>query len=891
MEPPCELRIIRVTWARKGQYTEVTAAKEPIPLDHDGDGWVAELPAYPKVERSICGQLAVAVQPDTAKPCLLKANGEPFALTSICAPDGREWWIEKGQWRRAKGMGYHDAPLSRHAGDARLQIGDHLIRLRISPTGFTPEEFETLLDEFRSGAWQLILDPMSPTRATDQRRAGGIDPAFLDAVTAFIRYAGRALDQPHRELREVRELQPVERVRPHAGTFRELAVRGAPRRVSGRGHAPSFNTPENRQLLAMCSRLRRTLRGLLDGAEGAANDFARRAQASDQRAAETQRMIGLAKVDERRLARFIEELESDLRLYRQAVQRLLMRTPVGSASHQVEFTVTKEVDRERGEVGFWSDLSSINRVPRSTVGYRFIFNEDINTIRSVFRRGCSYQISGDFQSTYKPNRNRYGHWGKVEVLGLTSIDSKVEQKISAEITSLRARDAALARDGFLVHLNTKDTEDQHRDLAEARRSAERLHAASVIWKGVQDELAPLTHQVSALEKRASALGIRESRRTAFTGSMTYVLNPDYRGALAAFRNALEAAGLTASQLDGLLRLEDLGILDLPAVYERWCLLRIVAVLREHFRLTAPPDIRDRLLGCVTDQGSLSLRFKGEAFKRDLLLEYQIRLPREGVPEKQRPNPDFMLTLLPHSGYDAAGDNPHPRLVLDAKCKPFAPIEEAAAGRSLVDELDELIGRKGYQEPGDHRVFVLHPGSGPDVTTRVADYCHLGGRHLVANAEDRKPWDQSPPDHLYGTVLLRPGITDPLNRLILMHLYLGLDDSRGAYKKRSPHYPLICPACGGAEMIHEPPPGSPRTEHPGRAQWCIGCGRMLVWNNSHGCGTHLFKLGGYWTFHETHPLNPYNIRCPHCGDYMPIPEETPDPDGVGDLYDWGEPPWP
>jgi hypothetical protein len=536
-------------------------------------------------------------------------------------------------------------------------------------------------------------------------------------------------------------------------------------------------------------------------------------------------------------------------------------------------------------------LSSVNRIARSAERYRFIFNEDINTVGSVFRKGRSYQIAGHFRNIFKPNDNRYGDWGKVEVLSLTSIDSNVEQKISLEINSLRGRNAALARDGFLVHLNTNDTEDQHRDLAEAKRSAERLRAAGVIWKGVQDELTPLTHQVSALEKRASGLGIQEARRTAFTGSMTYVLNPDYRGALGAFRNALEASGLTASQLDGLLRLEDLGILDLPAVYERWCLLRIVAVLREHFRFTAPRDIRDRLLNCVTDHGTLSLQFEGEAFERDLLLEYQVRLPREGVPEKQCPNPDFMLTLLPRRGNDAKGDHPHPRLVLDAKCKPFAPIEEVGAGRSLVDELDELIGRKQYQEPGDHRVFVLHPGSGPDVTARVPDYCHFGGSHLVANAEDRKLWDQAPPDHRYGAVLLRPGVTDPLIRLIIMHLYLGLDDSLDAYTNRSPHYPLICPACGGTEMSHEPPPGSPRTDHVGRAKWCTGCGRMLVWNFSGGCGTHLFKLGGYWTFHETHPLNPYNIRCPHCGDYMSIPEETPEADEVDGPYGWQESRWP
>ena len=136
----------------------------------------------------------------------------------------------------------------------------------------------------------------------------------------------------------------------------------------------------------------------------------------------------------------------------------------------------------------------------------------------------------------------------------------------------------------------------------------------------------------------------------------------------------------------------------------------------------------------------------------------------------------------------------------------------------------------------------------------------------------------------GAVLVRPGVTDPLIRLILMHLYLGLDDSLGAYTNRSPAFSPVCPACGGAQMTVEPPPGTPTTDHPGRAQWCNRCGQMLVWNFSGGCGTHLWKLGGYWTFHETHPLNPYNIRCPHCGDYMSVVENDPMP------ADMDESPW-
>jgi pyrethroid hydrolase len=891
MQPPCELRIIRVTWARKDYSTDVQTAQEPIPLEHDGHGWVAEVPAYPKLEGKTWGQLAVALSAGTSEPCLLRANDAAFPLTPIRAPDGRDWWIEKGEWGKAAGGGYHNAPLCSHAGEARLRVDNHLVRLRISPTGFTAAEFETLLDEFRNGAWQLILDPMSPTGATDRRGDGGIDPAFLDAVSAFLRYAGRALSQPHRELREERQLQRIERVRPHAGTFRELAVRASPRLVSGRGHAPSFNTPENRQLLAMCSRLRRTLQGLLAGSKGAASDFVRRAQADDRRADEMQKMIGLAKVDDRRLARLIDEKASDLRNYPGAVLRLLTPAEDVSVVHRVEACVTRGVNWEHGEHGFWSKVLSIDGQQQGSRSFRFAFVGDVANFEAVFRKGFKYSFEGSFQTVRKPQSDDQHKWWKARVLFLTKVDSNFEQVIARDIRNLCDQRAFLARQGFLNRLSDKDAQEQRQDVLEARRSAARLRTARDVWEGVAEQLAPLADRLSALECRALNLGIKVVRHAGFTGSMTWVTNPDYRGALGAFRKALDRAGLKASELDGLLRLQDLGILDLPMVYERWCLLRIIALLREHFLLTPPADLRERLLGSVTAGGALSLRFAGPAIGRDVLLAYQPRLWREGVPEKQRPNPDFMLTVSARDDERPIHGRPRPSLVLDAKCKPFRALGEEGSGLCLVEELDELIGRKGYHHPGDQRVFVLHPGSGPGATERVVDYCHFGGSYLVPNGEDRKPWDQGTPDHRYGAVLLRPRVTDPLARLILMHLYLGLDDSLGAYTKRPPAWPLICPACGGAEMTQEPPPGTPTTEHPGRASWCGRCGRMLVWNFSGDCGTHLFKLGGHWTFHDTHPLNPYNIRCPHCGDFMSLPAAEPEPDGFGEPYDWGELPWP
>lgn len=899
---PFELRIVRVTWAKRDHPLTVEVAQHPIPVQPDGTGWVAEIPAYPVLSGVGNGQLAVQSAPGAPAPALIAADDRPVPMVEISAPDGRTWWIEKGKWRKLQEGGYHDAPLCRHAGDARLQVGDDLIRLQVYAPGFEGGDFEALLDEFRNGAWQLILEPSSPTRGTDRRADSGVDAAFLEAVSAFIRYAGRALDQPHRELREVRESQPIERVRPHTGTFRELAARGAPRRVSGRGHTASFDTPENRQILAMCGRLGRALRALLAGAKGAVCDFDRRAQADDDRTRSITNMLGRSKVDERGLARFIADLESRITLYSVAKNQLLTESR-GSQGGELFVVENPAVDDDHEKPGFWG---SAVRDDGMRERIRLNFSSAVAVLESIFwkrnhyGKRNQYRLSGRFL-LIKRGGSDNSPWSIWQVLFLDSIDSDIEVGLQGEMNRIGNQRASLSRRDFMVSLNSRDTKEQRRDIEEAQRSAARLRDAGAIWRGIVEQLTPLAQQVSVLERRARNLGIRDTRHTAFTGSMTYVLNPDYRGALGAYRRALEAAGLTSAQIEGLLRLEDLGIRDLPTIYERWCLLRIVAVLREHFHLTPPAGFRDRLLDCVTGQETLSLRFEGPATGRDLLFEYQSQLPRDDRPESQWPRPDFSLEVLPHGGQDIESEpwssdhwdtdaSAHPRLILDAKCKRFGWIGDKGTGPSLIDELDELISRRGYREPGDNRVFVLHPGRGADAGAPGSGYCHYGGAHMVPEADDRPAWDQGNPDHRHGAILLRPGVADPLARLILMHLYLGLDDSLDAYK-RSPRYPLICPACGGAEMTDRPPAGTPNTDRPSpRACWCAACGRMLVWNYSGGCGTHVFKLGGYWTFHETHPLNPYNICCPHCGDYMGIGESEQGRDAVGDPDDRNASPW-
>ena len=104
----------------------------------------------------------------------------------------------------------------------------------------------------------------------------------------------------------------------------------------------------------------------------------------------------------------------------------------------------------------------------------------------------------------------------------------------------------------------------------------------------------------------------------------------------------------------------------------------------------------------------------------------------------------------------------------------------------------------------------------------------------------------------------------------MFLYTGLDDTLGIYND-PPRYDPVCPACGCSKVTKEPPTNTPSPKNIGKAvpYWCINpdCQHLLVLNYCWNCGTHLWKLGGHWTFHKTRSLNPYDVQCPHCSEFL------------------------
>ncbi len=862
-QPPFELRIVRVTWEKKDTPSRIELAHSPIQLFDEGHGvYTGETFAYPEVSPSRVGQLGVTVDTEDT-PLLILADGTSWPLSPVRGDESRVWWIEKGTWNR------HDqshAPLTRnHVGVARLRIGSYEVSLQISLPGFSPDEFETLVDQFRAGLWQLILDRKSPTTVTAHRPAGGVNQDYLAAVRDHIRYVRRALNRPHSELREHLEAQPLERVRPTNRTFQELALRGSPRRVTGRGHAPSFDTPENRQLLGMTSRLDLSLQALQRAAESRALEFHQRADETRRRA---MMLDGGAQVSPERLHQEIEELKEHLSTLEQRRAQLLNDSNVPGDLMTLRIKVTsRPKTKAQGKIACFFDwLDEADHPLPSDKNQRLVFRADCDAVETVFRKGESYTASGRFNVDWS-DANDAHPCVTYEVLQLSALESGWEMKVKNKLQRLACEQTAMEQPGYRRRINPKQRQNQERDQQSELRRAQHDRAQSDHWTKTAAALKDLGEQLAPVLRRARDLGIASTLSLIPTGSMTYVQDPDYRGALAAFRRALEAANLDLSMLDLLFREDRVGILDLPSVYERWCLLKIVRVLTEEFPLVPEQryqsDLLTALVGQWTQDKTLSIRFHDVTANRTLLLEYEPRLLMNGEPR----TPDFVITLIDPRLTEATnmatcGPAGRPKLVMDAKFNRFVPIGSAEPGPTVDEKLADLL-EKGYDEQGRNRVFVLHPGRDQNSVQEWQGYCRYGGGHFTPVPATRPEWDQEHPDHRLGAVLLRPGATDLLIRLIMMHLYLFADTDAGAHS-----IVPFCPACRGvAFSTFETDPEHSRGRS--RAERCENeqCGQRVVRNYCWNCDTSLFKLGAYWTFHDTRALNPYDIKCPHCGEFM------------------------
>lgn len=812
-----QLYLANVSWRGRDFIDDVVPGKLPVGTTYSPElgRFEASLPAYAR-ERGRDMQLAIR----SNYPCfILKQDGAPVPLARHEHPDtGEQWWIEKGEWR-SKGQ-YHDAPSFRHPGGSiAISIGDEICQIHLYDPSITEGEFRLLLDDIKTWCWKMAVDESCYVTVGQESEVKILSAEFLRFAEEFIRNIHSALRAPHCELRESVEFQRIGRLKPNSHSIRFLAQHDERDLVPGRAAVAHYDTPENRFLHGMLKAVLQMLRPQSTLANGSALRFLTTAKFYEDRVIELR-------------SKSTETIDPGV------LDENLRRSRAGrdAGFDQLKITnVRGHLDRMRH--GYDGEEWVLVTLPPE---------EKCREIYEFLDRSSPAMIIGELAFAKKISGAGNPYW----VCEVKRID-RVEywRDYEKECLTLEAQRETLVLNNWEQKLPPAVIRER---MVEAgtlearaitlRSAANRTHLDSAL-------IQSLIEKACSADRSLYALGSKPDLR--FAPTMVFLQSPTYSGALSSYRQLRDLTGVDDDGLDSLLALEDVGLRDWPGVYERWCLVSLLKVLQDDFRFTFDQnEVRAKLLKYCT--GKSVGTFFVRAFRKDigleLILHYQPKFENGRVP-------DFLLEI-----HDANTKH-STRCVLDAKACNFVNRTDNAKPNVwtyLDDCLRNLIDDKDYSEAGKNLVFIMHTCksavSRPTTTQPWANASSYGGDavfywEVESASEIRKP------EHRHGAVMVRPYDSTHLKRLVLMLIQFGL----GVID--------ICASCGSGGHDIQVQPEQTAGGNTKYLCTCRKCRFLSVRSLCAVCKQDIIKNQATWSYHDLHPVNPWNIKCWSCGTLL------------------------
>ena len=824
MTPP-GLRYLAIEWAAPGRASRITVASEPIVAlrrtddDRGHRRWRAETQVFHDSLPWV-GLVAndPALEGDDA-PVIVLPSGQREPMLKVVMPGQAAFWVEHGPWD-AEGH-RHLSALHRESG--RVVIETTGTQITLDHTMGGAGRLDDYLSDFRSEFIWLALNAGSKVSGA-VAAGGGLNLELAEALVAFAAAVQAVLERPATQVREVVEACPIDRIRPTAETFRHHARNPAARSLPGRKAVETPDTPENRYLRHMIGNATRlayvAVLTFTSSAErlraSAAEEAARAGTLASTRWRDVDPEILDIQFAER--TRLVEELrcysdaqrppnaiEYALRLTKRYMSHGFFYEPLNRRARKAEgdtFAVVTWKERLDRLIG---DIQPFNR--------EFAVAGVAEPSRRLTRSHKPYQLL-NFTCVYAVRM-------RTDVIG-----NQAQYRSRLEANGWRAQISAAERRELASEARTATT----RAAALDRRSLEIGDAGGL--------LAEALHRLQALDRQLEAGGVRRS--AAIPMGQRYLQNPRYAAGLAAFRAievALSRGGIGFETLD---KLEAVGVLHASALYERWCLVKIIAVLIEDYRFEPPPDWGACLVRSILDRSRGSvLELRRPDVGIAAYIQYQPTL-RNGR------RPDFALSFR---RLDDPLESPRKGIVLDAK---FRTRWKRGEVHGIVEM---LLRRKGYDSSGD-RVFVLHPvAHSLETPTSPLSW----GRHCDYGHD-------KPRKNRHGSILLAAGTHGSgsrlnLKRLIAMELQsLMGEPPEDAAKLGELAGRLLCYNCGAQHGA-----GDLRKAE-GRSGWDLECRvcQSISWRTyCYNCAYPLFKNGVQMTYHRTLAAQITNIACPSC----------------------------
>lgn len=857
-----DIRYLDIVWNSDQSVIKVEESDQPIELERVDQYWRGDSITYPQKYFYI--GLCVT---DTLiyEPYLKLSNNESSPLVPIKVSGvDKTWWIQKGEWDKK-----HQKYLStiyRTAGRVEFSVQNETVILENHTVNFSVSDLEYYLSDLKGKLWMIMFDNNSASKVSIQKEtptvfSNDVVKLFGDLVSSF----EAIVKNPHLTLSEIQEKLPKRSVKPVTKTFREIATHSFPKLLTSRSYQESYNTPENRVVHYLAIRtlyLLKVLNRLASHQLNALRDKVER----DKVWLKEETVKKTKTVDPVVLDNEIDAIASDLEKQN---QRLREASKIALANDMNETLVDQSytliLGKSYGKSStqyFVTFLDGENfkenhrtyLVLRTNINFMEILNtEHLNHYE--------FRFSGLVSKSRKQNNsgNAYYELCFAKIHSIEILQSPLEKELS-RLKTVREK---LASNGWESKLSRDE-------LDSVRNQIEIVRARLNVIEGTLEQLVEFGSYIPSLISRVKKIiqffRINKVKiQQDIPNSMVFLKNPLYATAKSLFKKVSNLEGMDDSLLNSMMAVDDIGLVSIPNLYERWCLLQLIIVITDIYRFQIQSDWQQKLIDAVLkNERNVEINFSCDSRQLFLKLTYEKELT-------SGKRPDYVIDLYyktyKHHHKEDTFENAQPdsikwyideekvkRMVLDAKFR-------GNVNEQHIDKLvDELYESKNYSEGGSNSVFVLHPVA-KIINTRTSplqwgSYCNYGQADEV--------------DHKKGSIYLSPSrensrSLDNLQRLIGMFLQNHTSILDDGNRRSVTWHNKNCISCGSNKLdivlSHTQAGNNVNKIH------CKSCGQNTIETQCVSCGRPIYKNGFNWTYHRTRAEQTTNIVCPQCETFL------------------------
>ena len=859
-----DIRYLDIVWNSDQSVIKVEESDQPIELERVDQHWQGDSITYTQkyFYIGICVTDRLIYE-----PYLKLSNNESSPLVPIKVPgEDKTWWIQKGTWDKK-----HQKYLStiyRTAGRVELSVQNETVILENHTVNFSVSDLEYYLSDLKGKLWMIMFDNQSASKVSIQKDtpsvfSNDVVKLFGDLVSSF----EAIVKNPHLTLSEIQEKLPTRSVKPVTKTFREIATHSSQKLLTSRSYKESYNTPENRVVHYLASRTLYLLRALNRLASHQLNALRDKVD-RDERWLKEETGKKTKAVDPIVFDNEIKAITLDLEKQNQRLREASIIAPASDINESlVDQSYTLILGRGYGNSNthtqyFVTFLDGENFKEKHhtylVLKTNINFMEILNT---KYLNPFEFRISGLVRKSKKQNgkENAYYELCFVKIHSIEILQSPLKNELS-RLETVREK---LAINGWESKLSRDELDGLHNQVQIARA---RLNVIDSTLEQIGEFVSHIPSLISRVKKTIQFFRTNQVKtQQEIPNSMVFLKNPLYASAKSLYKKVSNLEGIDDSLLNSMMAVDDIGLVSLPNLYERWCLLQLIIVITDIYRFQIQRDWQQKLIDAVLkNERNVEINFSCDSRQLSLKLTYEKELTTGKRPDyvidlyyktyKHHHNEDTFENAQPDSIKWYIDEEKVKRMVLDAKFR-------GSVNEQHIDKLvDELYEGKNYSEDGTNSVFVIHPVAKvikiKTSPLQWGNYCNYGQADEI--------------DHKKGSVYLSPSrehssSLDNLQRLIGMFLQNHTSILDDGNRRNVTWHNKNCISCGSNKLdiaLSHTQAGN----NVNKIQ-CKSCGQNTIETQCVSCGRPLYKNGINWTYHRTRAEQTTNIVCPQCETFL------------------------